>query len=102
MASSRESVPFDIFASDQHKPSVHYKEPKQAGNESLASGSGARASNKSLASGLGADLPVGPSDPEVMEINKDPLARSNLLLDWRVSYLDYPIQETLPVDKTEA
>jgi hypothetical protein len=35
-------------------------------------------------------------DPEVMEINEDPL------LDWRVLYLNYLVRETLPVDKTKA
>jgi hypothetical protein len=28
MASSRELVLADVFASDQHKPSVHYEEPE--------------------------------------------------------------------------
>jgi hypothetical protein len=101
MASGRESVPTGIFASDQHKPLIHYEAPEQASNEPPTSSSGARASNKSLASGSGADLPVAPPDPEVMEMNEDPSAGSDPLPDWRVSYLDFLVQETLPVDKTE-
>jgi transposase InsO family protein len=37
-----------------------------------------------------------------MEIDEDPLARPDPLLDWRVLYLDCLVRETLPVDKTEA
>jgi hypothetical protein len=69
----------DIFTNDQHKLLVHYDEPNQAGNEPPASGSGV-------------DLPVAPSDPEVMEIDEgpeaesdeNPLAGSDPLPDWRV------------------
>jgi hypothetical protein len=75
MASSRDSVPANIFASDQHKLSVRYEEPKQDGNEPPALG-------------LGSDLPVAPSDPEVIEIDEGPEAESDHLLDWRVPYLD--------------
>jgi hypothetical protein len=43
--------------------------------------SGARAYNKPLALGLGADLSAALPDPEVMEINEDPSARSDPLPD---------------------
>ena len=48
-----------VFASDQHKPLVHYEEPEQADAGPLALG-------------LGANQPSAPSDPEVMELDKDP------------------------------
>jgi len=47
-----------VFTSDQHKPLVHYEEPKQAGDGPSTLGSGA---NK----------PSSPSDPKVMELDKD-------------------------------
>ena len=59
MASSQVLVSMDIFASDQHKPSVHYEEPKQAKDGPPALGSGA-------------NQPSAPSDPEVMELDEDP------------------------------
>jgi hypothetical protein len=42
MASGREPVLVSIFASDQHKPSVHYEEPGQARNKPPTLGPGAR------------------------------------------------------------
>jgi hypothetical protein len=81
MVSGRELVPVRIFASDQHKPLVHYEEPEQAGNEPPALGSGARASNKSLTSGSGADLSTALTDPEFMEINEDPSVGSGPVPD---------------------
>jgi hypothetical protein len=45
---------------------------------------------------------MGLPDPEVMEINEEPLARPNPLPDWRVLYLDCLVRETLPVNKIEA
>jgi hypothetical protein len=51
-------------------------------------GSRVRADNKPLASGSGAGLLMALPDPEVMEIDEDPSARSDPLLDWRVPYLD--------------
>ena len=53
MTSSREPVPTGIFASDLHKPSVQYEEPKQTSNEPLVLGSRA-------------DGPLVPSDPKVI------------------------------------
>ena len=59
-ASGRELVSTGVFASDQYKPSVRYEEPKQAGYGMPALGSGA-------------NQPSAPSDPEVMELDKDPV-----------------------------
>ena len=63
MASSREPVPTGIFASNLHKPSVRYGEPEQTGNKLPVLGSGA-------------DRPSVPSDPEVMELVKDPMVEN--------------------------
>jgi hypothetical protein len=38
----------------------------------------------------------------VIEINKDPEAKPDPLVDWTTPYLDCPIRETLLADKTEA
>ena len=66
MASSREPVPTDSFASDLHKPSVQYEELEQTGNEPPVLG-------------LGANRPSVPSDPKVMELIKDPMAEPDPL-----------------------
>ena len=76
MASDQEPVPIGIFASDQHKPSVHYEEPEQAGGAPPTLGSGA-------------DQPLAPSDPEVMELDEDPTIEPNHLANLRTPYLDY-------------
>jgi hypothetical protein len=110
MASGRELVSTDVFASDQHKLSFHCEEPKQASNEPPTSGSGTGASNKPLAPGSGADLSMAPSKFKVMEINEDPKvepeenpsAGSDPLLDWRALYLNCLVREILPADKVEA
>ena len=41
MAFDREPVPTGVFTSDQYKPSVRYKEPKQTSNGPSTMGSGA-------------------------------------------------------------
>ena len=78
-----------VFTSDQHKPLVHYEEPKQAGDGPPTLGSGA-------------DQPVAPSDLEVMELDEDPAIELDPLADWRMPYLDYLLREVLPMDKIES
>ena len=87
--SSRGPVLTGVFASDQYKPLVHYEEPEQTGDRPPALGSGA-------------DQPSTPSDPKVMELDKDPAIEPDPLTDWRMPYLDYLLHEALPMDKTEA
>jgi hypothetical protein len=60
MASDRDPILAGVFASDQHKPLVHFEKPGQACDEPPASGSR-----------LGTNLPIALPDPEVMEINED-------------------------------
>jgi len=60
----------DVFASDQHKPLVHYEEPEQADDGPPALGSGA-------------NQPSAPSDPEVMELDEASMIEPNPLVDWR-------------------
>ena len=67
-ASGREPVPIDVFASDQHKPSVCY-----VGLE--------RTDNGPSSPTPGADPPTAPPDPEVMELEEDPTAESDPLDD---------------------
>ena len=88
-ASDQEPVPMGVFTSDQHKPLVRYEGPEQAGDGPPALG-------------LGADQPSAPSDPEVMELEEGPAIEPELLVDSRTPYLDYPICDTLPMDKMEA
>ena len=64
----REPVPTGVFTSDQHKPSVRYEEPEQAGGGPPALG-------------LGANQPSAPSDPEVIELDEDPAIEADPLGD---------------------
>ncbi|XP_066318398.1 uncharacterized protein [Miscanthus floridulus] len=89
MASSQGPVSAGLFTNNQYKPSVRYKEPEQT-NDGLP------------ALGLGANQPVAPSNLEVMELDEDPVAEHDPLVDWRMPYLDYLLHEALPMDKTEA
>jgi hypothetical protein len=102
MVSGRELGPGSIFASNQHKHSVHFEEPGKAGNEPPTSGLGAGASDKSLASSSGADLPAALSDPELMEIDEDADAEHDPPANWRTPYLDCLIRKALLADKIEA
>ena len=58
--SGRELVPMGVFTSEQHKPSVCYEEPEQAGDGLPALGSRA-------------NQPSAPSDPKVMVLDEDPV-----------------------------
>ena len=52
----------------EDKPSVRYEEPKQTGDEPSTLGSGA-------------NRPSAPSDPKVMELDKDPATEPDPLAD---------------------
>ena len=67
-ASGREPMPTGVFASDQHKPSVHYERTGPADNG--PSDPAPRA-----------DPPTAPSDLEVMELEEDPAAEPDPLDD---------------------
>ena len=82
-------MPTGVFASDQHKPSVHYErsEPANDGPSDPAPK---------------ADLPTALPDPEVMELEVDATTESDPSGDWRTLYIDYLLRDTLPTDKMEA
>ena len=89
VASGQELVPTGVFASDQHKPSVHNE-----GSEWADDGPSDPAS--------GANQPTAPSSPKVMELEEDPATEPDPLDDWRTLYLDYLLCDTLPIDRTKA
>jgi len=68
VTSNRELVLIGVFANDQHRPSVGYKELEQAGDGPPTLGSGA-------------DQPLVPSDPKVMELDKDLVTGPDPLVD---------------------
>ncbi|XP_066347700.1 uncharacterized protein [Miscanthus floridulus] len=88
-AFGREPVPTGIFTSDKHQPLVCYEELEQDGGRPLDLGSGA-------------NQPSAPSDPEVMELDEDPMTEPDPRINWRVPYLNYLLREVLLMDKTEA
>ena len=79
----------DVFASDQHKPSVCYEEPEQA-------------CDGLTALGLRANQLSAPSDPELMELDEDLAIEPDPLANWRTPYLDYILHDVQPMGKTEA
>ena len=79
----------DVFANDQHKPSVRYE-----GSERAVDGPSDPAP--------GADQPTAPSGPKVMELKEDPATEPDPLDDWKTLYLDYLVHDALPTNKTEA
>ena len=78
-----------VFVSDQHKPLVRYEGSK-------------RADDGPPSPALRDNPPTAPSEPEVMELEEDPIAEPDPPNDWRMLYLDYLLRDTLPMDKTEA
>ena len=66
--SGREPVPMGVFASDQHKPSVHYEGAKWADNGPSDPTPGA-------------DQPTAPSSPEVIELEEEPAIEPDPLDD---------------------
>lgn len=89
MASGREPIPTGIFANNQYKPSIRFKEAEEANTEPPDPG-------------LGASQPLAPSDPKVTESDGEPEAEPDPSAVWRMPYLDYLVREVLLTDKTEA
>jgi hypothetical protein len=86
IASSRTTVPPDVFARDLHQPSVNIRADEGADRPSL-------------------DPPLEAKAPstgaEAMQA-KGSTRPANLEPDWRVPYLDHLTRGDLPSDKTEA
>ena len=82
-------MPIGVFASNQHKPSVHYEGLEWANDGS--SNPGPRAEQPSATFGS-----------EVIELEEDPAIEPDPLVDWRMLYLDYLLRDTLPTDRTKA
>ena len=61
-------MPTGVFTSDQYKPLVRYEEPEQASDGPPTLGSGA-------------NQPLAPSNPKVMDLDKDPMIEPNPLAD---------------------
>ena len=59
-------MPTGVFTSDQYKPLVRYEELEQTGDGLPALG-------------LGANQPAAPSDPEVMELDEEPVTEPDFL-----------------------
>ena len=67
-ASGREPVPTGVFTSDQHQHLIRYEDLEQVGDVPPALGSGA-------------NQPLAPSNPKVMDLDKDPMIEPNPLAD---------------------
>jgi hypothetical protein len=86
IASSRTTVPPDVFAKDLQQPSV------DLGSDGGIDGTSLDPSPEAEAPSTGAEaMQVEGSTPP-----------SDLKPDWHVPYLDYLVREDLPSDKTEA
>jgi hypothetical protein len=89
LASGHALAPTGIFANDLYKPSVSYPGSTQD-------------SSKPPTPTLGAGSTLAPMDPKVMQIEDDPAIGPDPLPDWRISYLECLVHDTLPTDKIEA
>jgi hypothetical protein len=86
IASSRATVPTDIFTRDLHQPSIDTRVGRGTDSPSLDPSPEAEAPS---------------TGAEVMQTEGSTLP-ADRELDWRVLYLDHLIQGDLPLDKTEA
>jgi hypothetical protein len=86
IASSRTTVPPDIFSIDLHKPSVDLRATEGVDSPSLDPTPEAE---------------VPSTEANIMQIEGSTLP-ANLEPDWRTPYLDCLIQGELPLDKTDA
>jgi hypothetical protein len=86
IASSRATVPTEVFARDLHQPSVDTRASEEADGPSLDPPPEAEAPSTGV---------------KVMQTEGSTLP-SDLKLDWRVTYLDRLTRGDLPLDKTEA